>query len=54
MVLRPANYPEGCVGKGVCTLDMGRYQVAIVNLMGTVYLDSLDNPFFKIDRKSVV
>lgn len=50
-IVRPANYPEGGVpGKGVCVLDMGAYSVAVVNLMGTVYMDPLDNPFTKIDE----
>lgn len=50
-IIRPANYPEGgCVGRGICTLDMGAYSVAVVNLMGTVYMDPLDNPFTKIDE----
>lgn len=50
-IIRPANYPEGgCVGKGVCVLDMGAYSVAVVNLMGTVDLDPLDNPFTKIEE----
>ncbi len=50
-IIRPANYPEGgCIGKGVCILDMGAYSVAFVNLMGTVYMDPLDNPFTKIDE----
>ena len=50
-IIRPANYPEGAgIGKGVCTLDMGAYSVMIINLMGTVYLDPLDNPFTKIDE----
>ena len=46
-----AKYAEGeWVGKGVCILDMGAYSVAFVNLMGTVYMDPLDNPFTKIDE----
>lgn len=50
-IIRPANYPEGgCVGKGVCILDMGAYSVAVINLMGTVGLDPLDNPFTKIEQ----
>lgn len=50
-IIRPANYPEGgCIGRGACTLDMGAYSVAVVNLMGTVYMDQLDNPFTKIDE----
>lgn len=49
-IIRPANYPsEDCPGKGVCTLDMGSYSIAVVNLSGTVYLDPLDNPFTVID-----
>lgn len=49
-IIRPANYPEGgCVGKGVCVLDMGSYSIAVINLSGTVYLDPLDNPFTVID-----
>ena len=50
-IIRPANYPEGgCIGKGVCVLDMGAYSVAVVNLMGTVGLDPLDNPVTTIDE----
>ena len=50
-IIRPANYPEGgCVGKGVCIFDAGAYSIAVVNLMGTVYMDALDNPFTKIDE----
>lgn len=50
MVLRPANYPDGCVGKGVCTVDFGPCQVAVVNLSGTAYLDPLDNPFTVVEE----
>ena len=50
-IVRPANYPEGgCVGSGVRILDMGAYSIAVINLMGTVYMDPLDNPFTKIDE----
>lgn len=50
-ILRPANYPEGAApGKGVCTLDMGVYSVAVINLMGTAFMDPLDNPFTKADE----
>ena len=50
-ILRPANYPEGAaVGKGVCTLDMGAYSIAVINLMGTAFMDPLDNPFTKADE----
>ncbi|MBR6243896.1 MAG: TIGR00282 family metallophosphoesterase [Ruminococcus sp.] len=50
-IIRPANYPEGgCPGRGVCIVDMGAFRVAVVNLMGTVFMDSLDNPFAKADE----
>ena len=50
-ILRPANYPEGgAPGKGYFTMDMGTYSVAIINLMGTVFMEPLDNPFTKIDE----
>ena len=50
-IIRPANYPEGGVpGKGVCILDMGPYSVAVVNLMGTVSMEPLDNPFTCMDN----
>lgn len=49
-ILRPANYPEGgAPGRGWCSIDMGAYSIAVVNLMGTVFMDQLDNPFTKID-----
>ena len=50
-IVRPANFPEGgCVGSGVRIMDMGAYSVAVVNLMGTVYMDPLDNPFSTMDK----
>ena len=48
-ILRPANYPEGAPGSGVCVLDFGSYSVAVINLMGTAFMDALDNPFTVID-----
>ena len=50
-LLRPANYPAGKVpGRGVCVADLGRVRVAVINLLGTMYLESLDNPFETLDR----
>ncbi len=48
-ILRPANYPEGAPGSGVCVLDCGSFQFAVVNLMGTAFMEALDNPFHVID-----
>ena len=50
IILRPQNYPDGCIGKGVCTVDIGITKIAVVNISGTVYLDPLDNPFTTADK----
>lgn len=49
-IIRPYNFPEGAPGKGVGIIDKGRYRIAVINLMGTVYLDALNNPFIEIDK----
>lgn len=49
-VLRPANYHPENPGKGFCVVDRGRYRVGVVNLMGTAFMEPLDNPFICIDR----
>lgn len=48
-ILRPANYPAGCIGHGVSVIDLGKCRLAVVNLMGTVYLEALDNPYSVMD-----
>ena len=50
-VIRPANYPSGVPGRGWDVLDLGRYQIAVVNLMGLVYMqEPLECPFRTMDR----
>lgn len=49
-ILRPANYPEGVIGHGLGIVDLGRCRVAVINLMGTVYMEPLDNPYTIIDQ----
>jgi metallophosphoesterase (TIGR00282 family) len=49
-LLRPANFPPAVPGKGSCVLDLGRLQVGIINLMGVVYMESLESPFDAADR----
>ncbi len=48
-VIRPYNFPSA-VGKGVGIIDKGRFRVAVINLMGTVYLEPLNNPFIEIEK----
>ena len=49
-IIRPYNFPKGAPGKGVGIIDKGRYRIAVINLMGTVYLEALNNPFTEIDE----
>lgn len=49
-VVRPANYPEECPGRGMCTMDFGGFSVAVINVMGTLFMEGLDNPFHAVDR----
>jgi 2',3'-cyclic-nucleotide 2'-phosphodiesterase len=49
--LRPANYPEGTPGKGYCLIDAGNgLSIAVINLMGRVYMEPLMSPFLVADQ----
>lgn len=49
-IVRPANYPKGAApGRGYTVFDMLRYRVAVINIMGTMYLEPLENPFRCLD-----
>ena len=49
-VLRPANYPDAAPGRGFALVDMGYLTVAVLNLMGTAFLEPLACPFEAADR----
>jgi metallophosphoesterase (TIGR00282 family) len=50
-VLRPHNFPPGTPGSGVAIVDRDGIRVAIVNLMGRVFMPQLvDCPFQAADR----
>lgn len=49
-VLRPANYPEGTIGKGYCIADVNGEKVAVLNILGRVFMDPLDSPFYVADK----
>lgn len=50
-LLRPDNLPNANYGSGYCLVDMGHTRVAVINLLGQVYLDMLgaENPFTAAD-----
>lgn len=49
-ILCPQNLLYAEEGCGVCTVDMGRYTAAVVNLMGTAFIENHRNPFFRLDE----
>ena len=51
LLLRPANYPPGTPGAGSIVVKAGPHKVAVLNLMGRVFLPDLDRPFRKADEE---
>lgn len=50
-VLRPYNMHPSCPGKGVGVIDMGKYRIGVINLIGTAFFNSNNsNPFDALDR----
>lgn len=53
-LFRPANYPsipgEPCPGRGFGVIRNGDKRLYLVNLMGRVFMDALDDPFAAADR----
>ncbi|MFA5074869.1 MAG: TIGR00282 family metallophosphoesterase [Candidatus Babeliales bacterium] len=49
-VIRPANFPPGCPGKGYSFFEVENVQIAVINLQGRVFMhENLDCPFRTID-----
>lgn len=46
-LLRPVNYPQGTPGAGVCVLQKQgvRGQFAVIQVMGRLFMEPLDDPF---------
>jgi metallophosphoesterase (TIGR00282 family) len=51
LLLRPANYPPGTPGAGSIVVKAGPHKVAVLNIMGRVFLPQLDCPFRKADEE---
>ncbi len=48
-ILRPANYPEPCIGKGYTIKTCRGVKIGVVNLQGRVELPDTDDPFKKAE-----
>ena len=50
-IIRPANYPEGVVGKGYNIYKCKDKKIAVINLIGRVDINVLsENPFLKVKK----
>src|SRR4051794_39161748 len=51
-LVRPINYPAGSPGRGAALVDARNgARVLVVNAMGRIFMDPLDDPFVAIDRE---
>jgi metallophosphoesterase (TIGR00282 family) len=51
-LLRPVNYPPGTPGRGVMMIEAKNgARVLVVNAMGRVFMDALDDPFAAVERE---
>jgi hypothetical protein len=50
LLLRPANFPRGAPGTGFVSVKSGPHRVAVLNLMGRVFMQPNDCPFQKADE----
>lgn len=49
-IIRPYNYPCVNPGRGYAVVDTGFYKIGVLNLMGTMFMENLENPFQAADR----
>jgi metallophosphoesterase (TIGR00282 family) len=51
-LVRPLNYPAGTPGRGAALVETKNGKRALViNVMGRIFMDALDDPFASIDRE---
>lgn len=51
-LVRPLNYPKGTPGRGAAMIEAKNgARVLVINAMGRIFLDPLDDPFTAIDRE---
>lgn len=49
-IVRPLNFPPGTPGRGYATFTKNGKKIAVVNLLGRVYMDAVDCPFRAVDK----
>lgn len=49
-IVRPANLPDACPGRGMTIITCGSIKIAVINALGRVYMDAADDPFPVLDQ----
>jgi len=49
-IVRPANFPEGTPGAVTAVAETAMGPIAVVSVLGQVFMGSADNPFRAVDR----
>lgn len=50
-LLRPVNFPNGTPGRGVGLFEAGDKRVLVINVMGQLFMESLEEPFAAVERE---
>lgn len=51
-LIRPVNYPSGTPGRGAALIEAKNgARVLVINVLGRVFMEALDDPFHAIDRE---
>src|SRR3954466_3766148 len=50
-ILRPLNYPKGTPGRGANLYQTPAGSLLVINVMGRVFMDGLDDPFAAVERE---
>lgn len=49
-IIRPYNFHNSAPGRGYEIIDKGAFKIAVINLIGNVYLEANRNPFEAVDE----
>jgi metallophosphoesterase (TIGR00282 family) len=53
-LVRPINYPAGTPGRGAAMIEAKNgARVLVINAMGRIFMDPLDDPFAAVDRELI-
>lgn len=49
-IIRPSNFPTSAPGSGYSIVRVNGYKLLIINVLGTMYMSPLNNPFETVQR----